>query len=144
MFALSGGTGMPQRKRGAFSSKQRRVIDQHVGARLRLRRTVLGLSQEKVAKAVGVTFQQLQKYEAGQNRISASRLHAVAKLLDIDIPFVFDGVRVGARVETPPDREGDVRLNRETLELARNYLRIADPRTRKALFDLIAASARRG
>jgi len=135
---------MPQRKYSAFSSKQRRAIDQHVGARLRLRRTVLGLSQETVARAVGITFQQLQKYETGQNRISASRLHAVAKLLDFAIPFVFDGLRVGARIEGRPECEDGVSFKRETLELARNYLRIVDPSIRKALFGLIAASAQRG
>jgi len=132
---------MPQRETDTLSSKQRRVIDQHVGARLRLRRTMLGLSQEKVAEAVGVTFQQLQKYETGQNRISASRLHAVAKLLDVAIPFFYEGLRAGARADVRPNREGEVRFKRETLELVRNYLRIADPRIRKALFDVIAASA---
>ena len=135
---------MPQRKRDTFSSKQRRVIDQHVGARVRLRRTLLGLSMEKVAKAVGVTFQQLQKYETGQNRVSASRLHAIAKLLDVAIPFFFESPPEGARVEVRQDRGGDVTLKRETLELVRNYLRIADPGARKALFDLIAACARCG
>ena len=134
---------MPQRKGGTFSSQQRRAIDQHVGARLRLRRTVLGLSQEKAAEALGVTFQQLHKYETGQNRISASRLHAVAKLLDVAIPFFYEDLRIGERAGVRRDREGDVRLKRETLELVRNYLRIAEPGTRKALFDLIAASARR-
>ncbi len=134
---------MPRRKRGLYSSEQRRAIDQHVGAHLRLRRTVLGLSQEKVAEAVGITFQQLQKYETGQNRISASRLHAIAKLLDVAIPFFFEGLPVGAHVKARPDCEGGVRFKRETLELVRNYLHIAEPGTRKALFDLIAASARR-
>ena len=134
---------MPQRKSGTFSSQQRRVIDQHVGARLRLRRTVLGLSQEKVAKAIGVAYQQLQKYETGQNRISAGRLHAIANALDFAIPVVFDGLRAEAPVDAQPIREGDVRLKRETLELVRNYLRIADPGIRKALLDLIAVSRRR-
>ena len=119
------------------------MIDQHVGARLRLRRTLLGLSMEKVAESLGVTYQQLQKYEIGQNRISASRLHGVAKLLDVAIPFFFDGLPEGARVEARPDREGGVRLKRETLELVRNYLRIGDPGARNALFDLIAVCARR-
>jgi len=103
---------------------------------------MLGLSQEQVAEAVGVTFQQLQKYETGQNRISASRLYALANLLDVAIPFFYEGLPVGARAKGQPNREGEVRLKRETLELVRNYLRIADPRTRKVLFDVVAASAR--
>lgn len=134
---------MPQRMKGAYSSEQWRAIDQHVGARLRLRRTVLGLSQRMIAEKVGVAFQQLQKYETGQDRISASRLHAVANLLDVAIPFFFEGLPEGARVEAHPDREGEVRPKRETLELVRNYLRIADPSIRRALLDLMAASARR-
>ena len=67
-------------------------IDVHVGSRVRLRRTLLGLSQEKVAAAVGVTFQQLQKYETGRDRISASRLYALAELLDVTIPFFYEGL----------------------------------------------------
>ena len=66
-------------------------IDKHVGSRVRMRRNMVGLSQEKVADALGLTFQQVQKYEKGTNRISSSRLHQLARILEVPIPFFFDG-----------------------------------------------------
>lgn len=110
-------------------------IDVHVGGRLRLRRTLLGLSQTELARAVGLTFQQVQKYESGSNRVSASRLYHIAEALDVPVGFFFDDVpRDGALAETPrtafePDRE--------LLELTRNYRNINDPEVRRGIYELV-------
>ncbi|MCS6890745.1 MAG: helix-turn-helix transcriptional regulator [Rhodovarius sp.] len=124
-------------------------IDVHVGARVRLRRTLLGMSQEKLAEALGVTFQQVQKYERGVNRIGASRLFDLARVLDVPISFFFDDMSEGAESNPSLGRrsygfadsqdafEDDTMHRRETLELVRAYYRISDPAVRKRIFDLI-------
>ena len=130
-----------------------RPVDVHVGSRVRLRRTLLGLSQEKLGEAVGLTFQQIQKYERGANRIGASRLYQLTRILDVPISFFFDDmpedVKSGAR--RPPagfeDRpqatlEPDPMAKRETLELVRAYYRIANPKVRKRLFELAKSLAK--
>ena len=119
-------------------------IDVHVGARLRLRRTLLGLSQEKLGEAVGITFQQLQKYERGSNRISASRLYNLAQVLNVPVSFFFDDMPPAdepADVAPQPTEtdEFESMARRETLELVRAYYRIADPGVRKRTFDLVKA-----
>lgn len=122
-------------------------IDIHVGARLRLRRTLLGLSQEKLGEAVGITFQQLQKYERGANRISASRLYHLAQVLDVPVGFFFEDMPTGqpaaegARVVQLPTEtdEFESMAKRETLELVRAYYRISDATVRRRAFDLIKA-----
>ncbi|HSK39306.1 MAG TPA: helix-turn-helix transcriptional regulator [Arenibaculum sp.] len=120
-------------------------IDIHVGARLRLRRTLLGLSQEKLGEAVGITFQQLQKYERGANRISASRLYHLAQVLDVPVGFFFEDMPAGqpaadgARtVQMPTETdEFESMAKRETLELVRAYYRINDTMVRRRAFELI-------
>ncbi|HEY8612319.1 MAG TPA: helix-turn-helix transcriptional regulator [Roseomonas sp.] len=125
-------------------------IDVHVGSRVRLRRTLLGMSQEKLGEALGLTFQQVQKYERGVNRIGASRLFDLARVLDVPIGFFFDdmpdsmgGVATGFRsrlaglAETQEGLEDDTLHKRETLELVRAYYRITEPGVRKRVFDLI-------
>ena len=126
-------------------------IDVHVGTRIRLRRTLLGMSQERLGEALGLTFQQVQKYERGVNRVGASRLFDLSRVLDVPISFFFDdmpenlaasfggpsshrsgGLPAGA--EPFPD---DTLNRRETLELVRAYYRITDPNVRKRMFDLI-------
>ena len=120
-------------------------IDVHVGARLRLRRTLLGLSQEKLGEAVGITFQQLQKYERGSNRISASRLFNLSQVLEVPVSFFFDDMPVAGHQPAPATaqpsetEEFDSMARRETLELVRAYYRIADPSVRKRTFDLVKA-----
>ncbi|MCG5239802.1 helix-turn-helix domain-containing protein [Azospirillum doebereinerae] len=122
-------------------------IDIHVGARLRLRRTLLGLSQEKLGEAVGITFQQLQKYERGSNRISASRLYNLSQVLGVPVSYFFDDMPSPDSVETeslvalPPSEtdEFESMARRETLELVRAYYRIEDPSVRKRTFDLLKA-----
>jgi transcriptional regulator with XRE-family HTH domain len=130
-------------------------IDAHVGARVRLRRTLLGMSQEKLGDALGLTFQQVQKYERGVNRIGASRLFDLARLLDVPIGFFFDDLppEMGGNnaVRSRPayfglseaqDGLDDEQMSkRETLELVRAYYRITDPAVRKRVFDLIKSLA---
>jgi transcriptional regulator with XRE-family HTH domain len=126
-------------------------IDVHVGSRIRLRRTLLGMSQERLGESLGLTFQQVQKYERGVNRVGASRLFDLSRVLDVPISFFFDdmpdslassfGGQSGRRSSTFSESTegfGDDTLNRrETLELVRAYYRITDPSIRKRVFDLI-------
>jgi transcriptional regulator with XRE-family HTH domain len=123
-------------------------IDVHVGSRVRLRRTLLGMSQEKLGEAIGLTFQQVQKYERGANRIGASRLYDLSRVLDVPVSFFFDDAPAG---EMPPVPEGveeeqapvelDPMAKRETLELVRAYYRVTDPSVRKRLFELTKSLA---
>ncbi len=131
-------------------------IDAHVGSRVRLRRTLLGMSQEKLGEALGLTFQQIQKYERGVNRIGASRLFDLARVLDVPIGFFFDDMP-GANGGSSPSMlrtrmssgfaeqqegfEDDTLHKRETLELVRAYYRINEPAVRKRVFDLIKSLA---
>lgn len=129
-----------------------RPIDVHVGSRVRLRRIMLGLSQEKLAEGLRLTFQQVQKYERGANRIGASRLFELAGLLDVPIGFFFDalpedlsGREIGVEANLPeaggsPQSgydESEMLQRRETLEMIRYYYRITDPTVRKRVLDLI-------
>jgi transcriptional regulator with XRE-family HTH domain len=119
-------------------------IDIHVGGRLRLRRLAVGLSQERLAKSIGITFQQIQKYERGTNRIVASRLHDLSRVLDVPVGYFFSDMAEGTLSDSAPaPREEamafahDLMGERETLELVRSYYNISDPRIRKRLFDLV-------
>jgi transcriptional regulator with XRE-family HTH domain len=124
-------------------------IDVHVGGRVRLRRTLLGMSQEKLGEALGLTFQQVQKYERGVNRIGASRLFDLARVLDVPIGFFFDDMpdalggsmntvrRAIGFAEQQDGFEDDTLHRRETLELVRAYYRITDTSVRKRVFELI-------
>ncbi|WP_426958408.1 helix-turn-helix domain-containing protein [Muricoccus radiodurans] len=116
-------------------------IDVHVGTRVRLRRTLLGWTQERLGDALGITFQQVQKYERGVNRIGASRLFDLARVLDVPIGFFFDAMpddREGARetAEQQDSVDSDALHRRETLELVRAYYRISDPAIRKRVMEL--------
>ncbi|MFO1118951.1 MAG: helix-turn-helix domain-containing protein [Rhodospirillales bacterium] len=145
------------RPKGRFSSRSGKSdrlppgvpnpVDIHVGSRVRLRRTLLGLSQEKLGEAVGLTFQQIQKYERGANRIGASRLFEFSRILDVPVSFFFDDMADRMKAgETPAvpalsdqpqaPLEPDPLTRRETLELVRAYYRISDPQVRKRLFEL--------
>src|SRR3979490_2364617 len=85
-----------------MAKKAHTPIDKHVGSRVRMRRMMLGMSQEKLGDALGLTFQQVQKYEKGMNRIGASRLHYISQILQVPVPFFFEGVpgRVAGKAET--------------------------------------------
>ena len=124
-------------------------IDVHVGGRVRLRRTLLGMSQEKLGEAIGLTFQQVQKYERGANRIGSSRLFDLSRVLDVPISFFFDEMPAAVASSSPAQSRGmaeepvlyqlDPMAKRETLELVRAYYKIRDPNTRKRLFELTKA-----
>lgn len=129
-------------------------IDVHVGSRVRLRRTLLGMSQEKLGEAIGLTFQQVQKYERGANRVGASRLYDLSRVLDVPVGFFFDEmteqvagsspgqIRGGAEIALEDqERELDPMAKRETLELVRAYYRIVSPKVRKRIFELTKALA---
>lgn len=135
-------------------------IDVHVGRRLRLRRTLLGMSQERLGESLGLTFQQVQKYERGVNRIGSSRLFELGQILDVPVSFFFDDMAEAARpsglglttglapglaeesATFEHDLDDGLSLDkRETLELIRAYYRITDPAVRKRLFELTKALA---
>ena len=122
-------------------------VDVHVGARLRQRRTLLGMNQTKLGSSIGLTFQQVQKYEKGTNRISASRLYALSGTLDVPVEYFFDDMPTavaasspslgGGRAKKPPSYEPDPMATRETLELVRAYYKIKDAEIRKRLHAMI-------
>ncbi len=129
-------------------------VDVHVGARIRLRRTLMGMSQERLGDALGLTFQQVQKYERGVNRVGASRLFDLSRVLDVPISFFYDNMpdSLGASggLSPQPARAvtgfaeqqagfgtDETQNTRETLELVRAYYRITDPAIRKRVFDLM-------
>jgi len=141
--------------RGRLDDGSANPIDVHVGARMRLRRTLLGLSQEKLGELIGLTFQQVQKYERGANRIGASRLFDLARVLDVPVSFFFDDMPDAVRAQSPvavitgtapastdPTPDGTEHLaRRETLELVRHYYQIP-ARARAQVFALAKALAR--
>ncbi|CAI9122172.1 helix-turn-helix domain-containing protein [Brytella acorum] len=141
-------------------------VDIHVGQRIRLRRTLMGLSQEKLGEALGLTFQQVQKYERGANRVSASRLYELARVMEVPVSFFYDGMAGVASQSAqplnsmmgfaeapstfggPPPKRLDASSEdatlfgrRETIDLVRAYYRIPDTAVRKRMFDLIRSMA---
>ena len=129
-------------------------VDRYVGARTRQRRTLLGMSQGTLGTAVGLTFQQIQKYETGANRIGSSRLYEFAKVLDVPVSYFFDempsnalsgrpmsgrGRKGSAEAGTPFEQEKDPLIKRETLELVRAYYKIREGRVRKRIFETVKA-----
>lgn len=130
----------PRRRRKTIAEDGPDPVDVHVGRRLRLRRTLLGMSQDKLAGKMGVSFQQVQKYERGANRISAGRLYLLTQILDVPITFFFDDLTE----ETPKDGQSDDDHmgSREALELVRAYYAIPDVRVRKRFVDLMRELSR--
>ena len=135
---------MAKSKPGYGRGKGISPIDAYVGARVRLRRTLLGMTQTTLGDALGLTFQQVQKYEKGTNRISASRLYALSGTLDVPIEYFFSDMPTavaassptlgGGRAKKPPSYQPDPMATRETLELVRTYHKITDPEIRKHIF----------
>jgi transcriptional regulator with XRE-family HTH domain len=130
-----------------MAGKKPNPVDAHVGSRVRLRRMLLGMSQERLGEGMGLTFQQVQKYEKGVNRIGASRLFQISKILDVPVQFFFEeapytGDGNAARGMVEPDSEAFILefLNsREGLELNRAFVKIGDPKVRKSVVDLVRA-----
>jgi transcriptional regulator with XRE-family HTH domain len=130
-------------------------VDAHVGGRVRMRRSLLGMSQEALADAVGLTFQQVQKYERGTNRVSASRLYQFSKILDVPISFFFEQYTDVSRISgimTAPARRGmadndqaaftsNQLYDKETIELVRAYYSIRDQKNRKDMLKIIRSMA---
>ncbi len=124
------------------------AIDAHVGSRIRTRRTLLGLNQSQLADALGITFQQVQKYEKGSNRIGASRLYHMSKILDVPVSYFYEDMPKELGRQTPPVREPtgeesepDTMHKRETLELVRAYYRIENSAVRDRLRETVRAIA---
>jgi transcriptional regulator with XRE-family HTH domain len=122
-------------------------VDHHVGARLRMRRVLVGLSQEKLGDALGVTFQQVQKYEKGANRIGASRLQQAAKILGVQVNFFFEGAPVsmvageGFAEPATPTYSVDFINSAEGRQLVTAFMQISDPKLRRKIIDLVEAMA---
>ncbi|MGE0717517.1 MAG: helix-turn-helix domain-containing protein [Alphaproteobacteria bacterium] len=146
-------TPRPPRK-GAARAKSEAPdpIDVHVGQRVRKRRVELGMSQEKLGLALGLTFQQVQKYERGANRIGASRLFDLSRVLEVPIAYFFEDMpeaalgptsraRRGLSASTAAAYEPDPMAKRETTDLVRAYYRIPDNGVRKRLFELTKSLA---
>ncbi len=140
------------------------IVDKHVGQQIRNRRALLGFSQEKLADAIGVTFQQIQKYERGTNRVSASRLFSFSKILDVSIDYFYeglDGVRMGINKVGMSDNSQEaftgyskgitdknqplpenLMSQKETIDLVRTYYSVKDPKIRKDILKFVKSMAK--
>ncbi len=123
-------------------------VDVHVGKRLRLKRTLLGLSQEYIGNAIGVTFQQIQKYERGVNRMGASRLYDFSRVMSVPVSFFFEGYEAAASSPHGGMAENEASAfqheqmpNRETMDMMRAYYRIKSPVMRKRVLELVKSMA---
>lgn len=136
-------------------ARQAHPVDVHVGGRVRLRRVFLGYSQEKLANALGLTFQQIQKYERGANRISASKLYELSRILSVPVTYFFEGVESEgeAGAGTGPNAGATTTANihssdpdftnqRETLQLISSYYRIPDAKVRAEVLSLLKTLGR--
>ncbi|MXU63828.1 helix-turn-helix domain-containing protein [Oceanomicrobium pacificus] len=115
-------------------------VDVHVGKRIRHRRWMVGMTQQQLGEIVGIKFQQIQKYETGMNRVSASRLWDIAKALQVPVSFFFEGYEAETATAdvadvAEGDRQGDLLADKEALELVRSYYAIPEAQRRR-LFDL--------
>ncbi|MFO1184828.1 MAG: helix-turn-helix transcriptional regulator [Bauldia sp.] len=130
-----------------MASKKPNPVDIHVGSRVRLRRMMIGMSQEKLGDSLGITFQQIQKYEKGTNRVGASRLQHIAAILGVPVSFFFEDAPVveGGKA-VPEDTHAtsaivDFLASTEGLQLNRAFSRIEDQRVRRRVVDLVRALA---
>ena len=136
-----------------FRVTNNNAVDVHVGKRVRLRRTLLGMSQEQLGASLNITFQQVQKYERGANRISASRLWDISQILDVQISYFFDDmtddtmrssprrVSRGENIDFDDDNVRDPMARRETLELVRTYYSIESSKVRKRISEMVKSLA---
>src|SRR5215207_9541082 len=119
-------------------------IDKHVGSRVRMRRVLIGMSQEKLGEALGLTFQQVQKYEKGTNRIGASRLQQISTILGVSVSFFFEGApgeesgKAGLSDSGSSAYVVDFLSTTEGLQLNKAFVRIKDPKIRRRVVDLVA------
>jgi len=128
------------------NKKKPNPIDIHVGGRIRLRRNMLGMSQEKLGEHLGITFQQIQKYEKGTNRVGASRLQAISSILEAPVAYFFEDAPGGVQGEgfaedTQTTYVVDFLSSSEGLQLNRAFARITDPKVRRKIIDLVRTLA---
>ncbi len=131
-----------------MSTKAPNPVDKYVGSRVRMRRIMLGMSQEKLGEALGLTFQQIQKYEKGTNRVGASRLQQISEVLQVPVSFLFEGGPSGARGDlsaesASPAYIADFLATSEGLALTRAFTRITDSKLRRSIVDLVEQIASR-
>ena len=132
-----------------MSTKAPNPVDKYVGSRVRMRRIMLGMSQEKLGEALGLTFQQVQKYEKGTNRVGASRLQQISEILQVPVSFLFDGGPSGlANTDgfsegSSPSYVSDFLATSEGLALTRAFTRITDAKMRRSIVDLVEQIATR-
>ena len=132
-----------------MSTKAPNPVDKYVGSRVRMRRIMLGMSQEKLGEALGLTFQQVQKYEKGTNRVGASRLQQISEILQVPVSFLFDGGPSGAANTggfsegSSPAYVSDFLATSEGLALTRAFTRISDAKMRRSIVDLVEQIAMR-
>jgi transcriptional regulator with XRE-family HTH domain len=140
--------GRPKRTNddAPITKKAPNPIDRHVGSRVRMRRMLVGMSQEKLGEALGLTFQQVQKYEKGTNRIGASRLHRIASVLGVPVEFFYEGAPLGGATptgfaESSSTYVSDFLSTSEGVQLVKAFLAIKDPKVRRKVVELMAALA---
>jgi transcriptional regulator with XRE-family HTH domain len=131
-----------------MTTKAPNPIDKYVGSRVRMRRIMLGMSQEKLGDALGLTFQQIQKYEKGTNRVGASRIQQISEILQVPVSFLFEGGPTsnsgdGFGEGTSPAYVSDFLATSEGLALTRAFTRIADSKLRRSIVDLVEQIAAR-
>jgi transcriptional regulator with XRE-family HTH domain len=132
-----------------MSTKAPNPVDKYVGSRVRMRRIMLGMSQEKLGEALGLTFQQVQKYEKGTNRVGASRLQQISEILQVPVSFLFDGGPSGAAngngfaEGASPAYVSDFLATSEGLALTRAFTRIGDSKMRRSIVELVEQIASR-
>jgi transcriptional regulator with XRE-family HTH domain len=132
-----------------MSTKAPNPVDKYVGSRVRMRRIMLGMSQEKLGEALGLTFQQVQKYEKGTNRVGASRIQQISEILQVPVSFLFEGAPSGTisaeglSEGTSPAYVSDFLATSEGLALTRAFTRITDAKLRRSIVDLVEQIAAR-
>ncbi len=139
-----------------MARKETNPIDIHVGARLKMRRMIAGMSQEKLGESLGLTFQQVQKYEKGSNRIGASRLWEIARILDAPITYFYEGLPVPLATDQIRDPSDGMKEDKaasfvvdflstsEGLHLNKSFMRIRDPRVRRKIVELVRSLSGEG
>lgn len=128
-----------------MSAKVPNPIDVQVGARLRLRRMLMNMSQEKLGERIGLTFQQIQKYEKGTNRMGASRLHQIGQVLGVSVSYFYEGIDESENAlgfaETPKAFVDDATPTPESLQLTKSFMRVKNQKTRRKIIELVRTLA---
>jgi transcriptional regulator with XRE-family HTH domain len=131
-------------KNNSSSAKRPNSTDAYVGSRVRMRRKMLGMNQEKLSEQLGITFQQVQKYEKGANRIGASRLQAISQILEVPIGYFFPqgaAANGGMGEAAQSDYVSDFMMSSEGIELNRAFAQIKDPKLRRKVIDMVRTMA---